>query len=191
MPKEGKMFHNRLLIVLVALALLVTGVGVQACVPVTAAPAALTAPAAAPATEANMALVRRYVDEVVSGGKFAVLDEIAAPNYKRYLTATTPPINIEAQKKRLAGMRAALPDLTVTIEDMFAEGNFVAYRSTVRGTHQGALLGLAPTGKKATATELGIVRIENGKIIEQWGGADTFDMLQQLGGVVSAAPAKQ
>jgi predicted ester cyclase len=181
------MFRDRWLIVLVVLALLVTGVSLVSCVPV---PVGSTSPTTVQPTEATMALVRRYVEQVVSGGNFAVLDELAAPNYKRYLTATTQPINLEAQKKRLAGMRAALPDLNLTIEDIFAVGDRVAYRATGRGTQQGALLGLAPTGKKMAVTEVGIMRIENGKIAEQWGGADTFDMLQQLGGVVSAAPSK-
>jgi predicted ester cyclase len=185
------MSSKRWVIMFLALALLLTGISLQACtsLPLSATTAPAAPPAAAP-TEANMALARRYVDEVVSGGNFAVLDELAAPNYKRHLTATTEPIGLEAQKKRLGGMRAALPDLDLTIEDMFAVGDRVAYRATGRGTHQGALLGLAPTGKKVAVTEVGIMRFENGKIVEQWGGADTFDLLQQLGGVVSAAPAK-
>ena len=185
------MFHTRSLIALVGLALLVTGAVVLACAPTpTPVPPTLPLPTSVPASETNKALVRRYVEQVVNGGKFEVYDELVAPNFKRYISAAAAPLNADAAKKRLAGLRAVFPDLNLTIEDMIAEGDRVAYRTTIRGTQQAAYQGIAPTGKQVTVTELAIIRIENGKFVEHWGGADTMDLVQQLGGVVSAAPAK-
>jgi len=51
-------------------------------------------------------------------------------------------------------------------------------------------MGIPPTGKQVTVTAVEVMRIENGKIVEQWGGADNLDLVQQLGGVVSVAPPK-
>lgn len=189
--KEEKIFRNRSLFVFVALALLVTGAVVLACAPTpTPVPPTPPPPTSVPTTEANKALVRRYVEQVLNRGKFEVLDELWAPNYKRYVSAAAAPLNADAAKKRLAGLRAVFPDLNLTIEDMIAEGDRVAYRTTIRGTQQAAYQGIAPTGKQVTVTELAIIRIENGKFVEHWGGADTMDLVQQLGAVVSPAPPK-
>ncbi len=77
-----------------------------------------------------------------------------------------------------------------TIDDMIVESDRVVYRATAHVTHLGPFLGLAPTGKQATITEINIIRIVNGKFVEHWGGLDTMDLAQQLGAVVSAAPPK-
>ena len=54
----------------------------------------------------------------------------------------------------------------------------------MRGTHQGEFLGIAPTGKEVTVSLPDMVRIENGKFVEQWGGPDLFDLIRQLGASV-------
>ncbi len=141
------------------------------------------APTSEMTTEANKDLCRRFADVVVSQGHLEVLGEFVSPDYKRYLTATAAPIDAEGQKKRLAGLRAAFPDLKVTIDDLIAEGDRVVYRSTCHGTHQGTLMGIAPTGKQGVVTEIEIFRIENGKIVEQWGGPDMFDLLRIIGAI--------
>ena len=117
-----------------------------------------------------------------------LLDELLAPNYKRYLTATAAPLDAAAQKQRLGGMRTVFPDLNITIDDMIAEGDRVALRMTIRGTQKVAYQGIPPSGKQVTVSGVEVVRVENGKFVEHWGGADNLDLAQQLGGVVSAAP---
>lgn len=185
------MSRNRSFILLVVLALLATGAIVLACAPApTPVPPTPPPPTAVPPAEANKTLVRRYVDQVPNGGHFEVLDEMLSPNYKRYLSAAAAPVNAAANKQRLAGLRAVFPDLQITIDDLIAEGDRVVYRGTARGTQQVVFMGIPPTGKQGAVTVIEIFRIENGKIIEHWGGPDTMDLVQQLGGVVSAAPAK-
>ena len=121
----------------------------------------------------------------------AVADEILSPDYRRYISPSTPPLTAEQQKQRIAGMRAAFPDLHVSVEDMITEGDRVAFRGVVRGTQQGAFLGLAPTGKQVTVFAFDVICIEQGKLIEHWGGPDLFSLLSQLGAVVSAGPEKK
>ena len=138
----------------------------------------------------NKSLVRRYVEQVLIGGKLDSIGEFVSPTYKRYVSATAAPLNVEGQKQRLAGLFAAFPDMQITIEDLFAEGDRVAWRLTVRGTHQGAFQGIPPTGKAVTFAAFEMARIENGKMAEHWGGPDTLSLLQQLGAAVSVPPAK-
>jgi len=131
--------------------------------------------------EVNKALVGQYLDEVWQKRNPAAVDEFLAPNYKRYLSPTASPLTLDGQRQRLAGFRAAFPDIQLTIEDMFAEGDRVAFRSTIRGTHQGVFQGIAPTGKHVMVALIDVVRVENGKVVEHWGGPDLWDLLQQLG----------
>jgi predicted ester cyclase len=136
-------------------------------------------------TEDNKALVRRYIDEVLNEGKLDRLDDLLSPQYKRYLSPTAAHLTAEVQKQRLAGLRAAFPDIRLTIEDLIAQGDRVACRLTLRGTHQGQFLGIAPTRRQVTFSGVDVIRIENGKFVEHWGGPDLLALVQQLGAVVS------
>jgi len=75
----------------------------------------------------------------------------------------------------------AFPDFQVTVEDVVAEGDKVARRVTLSGTHKGEYMGIPPTGKQMTMGVITIERIEGGKIAEQWGEADMLGLMQQLG----------
>lgn len=137
--------------------------------------------------DANIALVTNYVEKVINAHSPDALDAMVSSDYKRYPSATAT-LDLEVAKQRLAGLFAAFPDAHVEIEDMIADGDLVAYRSTTTGTHQGTFLGIPPTGKQGTTAEFIIMRIEDGKIVEHWGGPDTFSLLQQIGAVISPAP---
>jgi predicted ester cyclase len=79
-------------------------------------------------------------------------------------------------------LHSAFPDLQIEIEDLIAEGDKVVGRVTARGTHQGAFMGIAPTGKPVSFNAIDVVRIAGGKIVERWSQADNLALLQQLGG---------
>ena len=68
---------------------------------------------------------------------------------------------------------------------MIAEGDKIVGRVTLTGTHQGELMGIPATGKKVSFSEIHIVRISNGKVVEHWEVADTMSMMQQLGVIPS------
>jgi steroid delta-isomerase-like uncharacterized protein len=82
---------------------------------------------------------------------------------------------------------AAFPDAQVTIEDLIAEGDKVTLRATVRGTHRGQFMGIAPTGKHVTMTGITIFRVAGGKIAEAWQNLDTLGLMQQLGAIPQMA----
>lgn len=75
----------------------------------------------------------------------------------------------------------AFPDIRVTVEDMIAEGDKVAARCTVRGTHRGDGLGFAATNREFEFTGCGICRIVDGRFAEVWNEFDFLTLYSRLG----------
>src|SRR5215216_22743 len=94
------------------------------------------------AEEKNKALVRRYYEEVWSKGNVAAVDEFMAPNYVPHSIPSGLPPGPEGLKQMITTNRTAFPDLTASIDDIFAEGEMVAFRWSVSGTHLGEWLGI-------------------------------------------------
>ena len=123
--------------------------------------------------EENKAIVRR-VYEIVSTGDFEraaeIVDQDAADNE---LLPDDPPAKlIDTFKETFAEAREGFPDLGITIEDLMAEGDLVAARVVMRGTHRGEFQGIAPTGKRVEVRAIDMFHISDGKIVEHWGHAD-------------------
>jgi steroid delta-isomerase-like uncharacterized protein len=139
--------------------------------------------------EENKALVRRVLAGVRHGWTPAVIEQFFAPDYRRHLTPTGPQLTGEEQRERASRLREAFPDADATLEDIVAEGDRVAYRLTIRGTHRGPFLGVPPTGRRVTVSFFAIVRVEDGKLAEEWGGLDQSDLLRQLRAPADPSPA--
>jgi predicted ester cyclase len=136
--------------------------------------------------EENKAAFRRIPEEVINSGNLDLADEVFAPDYVDH--APVPPGvpgGLEGFKAFFTMLRAAFPDLHYTVENVLAEGEMVAGPLTVRGTHQGEFMGIAPTGIEVTWTETHVARFENGKLVEHWGNSDDLGMMQQIGAVPS------
>jgi len=86
-------------------------------------------------------------------------------------------------KEHIAFFEAAFPRYELIADDMVAEGDKVSVRATFRGTHEGDLMGLAPTHKTATSPGMLIYRIADGKIVEHWMVFDQMSLMQQLGAI--------
>ncbi len=130
--------------------------------------------------EENKAMVRRIVEEALNKGDLAVVDEVIADSYIYHV----PGNEIEGPegfKQYVNMMRTALPDLNITVDNMVAEGDMVASRFTVRGTHRGELLGIAPTGRQVAITEAIFIHFEDGKEVEAWVYTNMLAIYQQLG----------
>ena len=78
-----------------------------------------------------------------------------------------------------------MPDLRITLEDDIAEEDKVVSRWTAQVTHQGELMGIAPTGNQVTIMGITIHRIEDGKIVEEWENWDALGLMQQIGAIPS------
>ena len=94
-------------------------------------------------SEQNKTLVRRVVEEVYNQGNLAVADELAVSDLVIHLTSQEIR-GREGAKEYVAALRAAFPDLHMTIEDQIAEGDRVVTRWTARGTHTGEFQGIPP-----------------------------------------------
>lgn len=124
-------------------------------------------------TEQNKAIARR-VYEIISTGDFDRAGEIVdaeAPD-SELLPGDPPARLIETFKDTFLEARNAFPDLSVAVEDIMAEGDRVAARVTMRGTHRGEFQGIAPTGKRVEVKAIDMFRISDGRIVEHWGHAD-------------------
>lgn len=98
------------------------------------------------------------------------------------------PAGLEGVKHIPAFWRRAFPDMVITIDDLIGEDDYVVQRFTMRGTQNGELMGLPPTGKYVVMGGFNVFRLnDEGKLVERWGIADTFSAMQQLG-VIPAAP---
>jgi steroid delta-isomerase-like uncharacterized protein len=140
-------------------------------------------------SEQNRAIVRRAFEEPWKGS-LAVVDELVASDYIGHDPANPEPLRgPEGVKEFISTYRAAFPDARITVEQQLAEGDLVATRWSGRGTHEGELMGIEPTGKQVTVSGLTISRLEGGKIVEEFLNWDTFGMMQQLDAVPALAHA--
>jgi len=136
--------------------------------------------------EENKAMDRRFYEEVWNGGNLAVVDEFVAANYVDHDPQPTGALEgVEGIKQSVTMYRTAFPDAHFTIEDQIAEGDLLVTRWRARGTHQGPLMGIPPTGKPAMVTGISITRWASGKVVEGWTNFDALGLLQQLGAVPS------
>jgi steroid delta-isomerase-like uncharacterized protein len=136
------------------------------------------------------AIARRELEEIFNDGNLDVADEIIADDFVGYDPAQSEPTRgPEGLKQAAAGYRAAFSDLTCTVDEQVAEGDTVVTRWTARGTHDGELFGIAPTGKQATVTGISIERVVDGKIAEGHTVWDTFGLMQQLGAIPAPTAA--
>jgi steroid delta-isomerase-like uncharacterized protein len=130
--------------------------------------------------ETNKALVRRFIDEVHNNGNFMVLDELFAPDYVNR-SAPAGAADRAARARSIKTYREEVPDMRVTIDDIFAEGDRVALRWTTRGTRRSA------QDRAISIPGINIFRVANGQIAEEWIVWDTLSWAQQLGQDVLAA----
>lgn len=135
-------------------------------------------------TEDNKTLVHRFFEEFANQGNLAVADDLFVPEYVHHFPDEDihGPDGMKQLDKRL---RTAFPDWHISTDDVIAEGDKVVVRYTMHGTHQGEGFDIAPTGKLVVYTGIDIIRIADGKIVEQWTEIDALGLLQQLGVIPS------
>ena len=133
-------------------------------------------------TQENKALARRVLEEMFNKGNLNLADEVFAPDYVDHDPAMPEDIRgPEGFKEYVSIFRTAFPDIHLEIEDQVAEGDKVVTRWTGTGTHEGELMGIAPTGNNVTLPGMEIVRISGGKLAEGWEGYDSMVLMEQLG----------
>jgi predicted ester cyclase len=131
----------------------------------------------------NEAIVRRFLDEAYNKGNLGIGDELLTADCVFYTPSAVP--GIGGWKRYAAAFLSAFPDLSITLDDVVAQGSKVAARWTAAGSHQGSLRGIAPTGNRVSWVGIAIYKLADGKICEVWGVNDALGIMQQIGAIPS------
>ncbi len=133
-------------------------------------------------SDTNKIIVKRFFDEVNKGknAALAAIDELIAPDYVMHDPMLGEVKGKDGVSRMLGGFFDAMPDLSMKLEDLLAEGDRAVYRFTLAGTHKGTLLGFPPTGKHLETACICIGRLAGGKIAEEWQVWDAHGLFKQL-----------
>ncbi|MCO8268098.1 ester cyclase [Haloferax prahovense] len=135
-----------------------------------------------PTPTGNERIARRFPEEVAGEGNIGLIDEICAEDVLDH----SPLGEVRGRdelKAQISGIRDSFSDFSATVEDAITEGDTVAMRVTLRGTHDGTFMGIEPTGKTVEVGNMVFTRVEDDMIVERWVQPDMLGMLTQLGAV--------
>jgi steroid delta-isomerase-like uncharacterized protein len=130
----------------------------------------------------DLATLRKGFQRIWNEGDLAMMDDTFAPDVVFHNGALPEPMRgLDEVKSMFLRLRGAFPDIEMTVEDLFGEGEWAAVRFTMRGTHLGDYFGVPPTGNSVVSTENEFFRIVDGWIREIWVELDVSNVLRQLG----------
>jgi len=129
--------------------------------------------------EQNKAIAKRAFEEILSGGRFELAEQLYAKDFINH--GIHRDIKLEEDQAALKGWHHAFSDISIVPEKLMAEGDLVTIYWIARGTNTGTGNGLPATGKKTEMAGITIWRIVDGKIKEEWSAFDQLSMMQQLG----------
>ena len=133
----------------------------------------------------NKEIARRFINDVISENNWDIAPEVLSPNLVIYHTAV-PGGRLEGRDAVIGvfqAYRAGFPDLKISIEDEIAEDDKVVVQWRALGTQTGNLFGMPPTGKSVNVPSVSILRIADGKIVEDHISEDSLGMMKQLGAI--------
>jgi ketosteroid isomerase-like protein len=132
------------------------------------------------------ALVRRFFEEFCNGRRAEVADEIVAADFVAHGPQAPPADGPDGVKARVGLYQDAVAGQW-DVQEIFSCGDRVIARWVGRGSHQGELMGLEPTGRPIEVDAISIFRISDGKIAEEWTVWDALGLMQQVGAVPAPA----
>ena len=134
----------------------------------------------------NETVIRRLYEEFVNEGNEETFYELVAEDMTEHeeFPGLTP--NREGVQEFFRLMRQAFPDLRFIVEDMLIDGEKVACRFRMKGTHRGEFMGAPPSNSRVEVEGVDIFRVANGQIKEHWGAMDSLKLMQQLGAIPSS-----
>jgi steroid delta-isomerase-like uncharacterized protein len=135
--------------------------------------------------EANKRVMDRFT-EFINTASEKLAEELISPDAVFHVPGRAEPVSGPPGYLEIIGMmRGGFPDIQWTLEEMVAEGDMVAARFTMRGTHRGTFFGVPPTGKAIKVQAMNFYRLSGGKFVEERGQPDLLSLLQQIGAVPS------
>jgi steroid delta-isomerase-like uncharacterized protein len=141
-------------------------------------------------SEANKALIRLWGEEGFNKNNMAIADKVYAADVFYHEPTAGEVIGLEPLKQFVVTWRTAFPDALCRIDEWVGEGDRLAVRWALWGTHQGDFRGLAPTGRSVEFTACYFYRFDGGKVVEIHAMVNILKILQQLGAVPSLKQVK-
>src|SRR5688500_439734 len=126
----------------------------------------------------NTEIVREYTQRVFNEHKPDLASGYLTPEVKWHGGLLGTVEGLGNVTEMLRGFIGALPDLHAAEQDIVVAGDTVAVRYVVEATHEGNLLGIAPTGRRVRWDAVDVYRLVDGKIVEEWAGDDLAAILQ-------------
>ena len=140
--------------------------------------------------EHNKTVELMIVEEALNKGNLSIVDELVTPDYVYHGPNDVEANGPDGYRQFIASLRTYYPDIHVTIENILAEGDFVATRTTSIFTYRGEGRDATPTFRKVTLTGSILDRFEGNKLAETWEVYDRLDLFKQLGLIPSKGPVK-
>lgn len=131
--------------------------------------------------EQNKAVVRRLLEEVWARGKTELLPDLVSADVRDENPLPGQPCGLEGQRWATETIRGAFSNMTMKIDELIADGDYVMDRWTGTGKHTGSFMGMPPSGRTFNITGSDLLRMRGGKIVQTWHVEDNLGMLQQLG----------
>jgi len=128
----------------------------------------------------NEAAVRVIFDAITSGNLDA-LDEVFHSDVVDHNPEQGQGPGLQGIKEALAMFSGAIPDMEITVHDLFSAGDKVVARTTFAGTNTGNIREMPPSGNQVSVDNIDIVRFEDGLMVERWAQYDSLGFMQQLG----------
>jgi len=126
-------------------------------------------------------VARRYITEIWSKGDLSAVDELVDENIVVRDTMGTNIKGRDQLREMVKMMQSSFTDNTFEVEDVIVSGDRVVIQCTWRGTHRGDFFGIQGTGRTVTTQAVDVLRLTNGKVVEDVGYMDSYSMFQQLG----------
>ncbi len=128
----------------------------------------------------SKSIMQQYVD-AVSGHNIDRVRQLLHPKYSYTSSDGRKQEGIQAGINIATMYMNAFPDLRLEIKNIYTSGDVVVAEFVCRGTHQGKLMDIKPTGRKIVLPICDIVEVREGKIFAEREYFDAASMLQQLG----------
>jgi predicted ester cyclase len=123
----------------------------------------------------NKLLIKHFYEDIISNNRIEEIEKYVSPNCSVRIGENSIVVGMAGMKQHVIDVRKTYPDLTIRVIRQYTGKEYVISEIITEGTHLGEWLGIKPSGKKLVITGVNIDRLENGKIVEHGGAANTFD----------------
>jgi steroid delta-isomerase-like uncharacterized protein len=129
-------------------------------------------------------IVQEYYQRMDSlKGDFSKMNDVFNEDMTFHFPGVPTPMDVVTFQGPAQGIYTGFPDFTHTIEDFIVEGNKVACRLNITGTHAGDFQGIPASNKSVAISAITIFKVDNNKLSEHWVSVDMLGLMAQIGAI--------